>query len=381
MKAVMTFDDVTHILGVSLDDAYFLEQIGVLRPRNVWALSPPTFDQAAVERCRSWLAGQAQEPGGLIARLRAEHDAEMINPDGLVRPDRVGCAWTIYGQYAWQREVGAGLGPELLEVLHADDVEPLEDVALLPPEWRQPTDFFPVTPDQLIHFAVFIGEGAGTWAVGKTLDGFGSVLARAARRNSKYWKKQVARAFWFVISIWHGAGRFWAVIAFDVSPEHVAEYALIEPAYQAILRGRRRGSKKTGADQPAAGPGQPDRDSEAIVAIVRGGRLRPPYRRFPNLDAALRGLGRVHEVSSGGPLEALWNAAHPRSSSGLRLCQALQSRPGRLVLSDQLAREAKCSKSTARDVLRELTAMGAPLRHEPARGWIYDRGGTARGLE
>jgi len=371
---VLSFADVAHLLDVPIDDAHFLHHLGVLKARNVWALSAPTFDQTAVQRCREWLQEQALEPGPLIARLRAERGADLIDPDDLVPPDRLGLAWNSYGPHYWQEAVGSGLGQELDEVRKASAMEALEDVALLPPEWRDPTNVF-VTPDLLVHVAVFIGDAAAVWGVERTLDRLGAVLGRTEKRNSRYWRKQVAQAFWFVVSIWHGHDSFWAVIAFDVSPEHAAEYALIQPAYEQILRVWRRGRKKGRGTAAKGASGSPADagagDKEAIVTIVRDGRLSPKCRRFMNMDQALRGLGRVTVVSTGGPLEALWTAAHPRSSSGVRVCQRLQSRPGRFVQPGQLSLEGKASTSTVREVLRELSAMGAPLRHEPARGWMY----------
>jgi hypothetical protein len=356
--AVLRFRDVAAVLGVSVDDVHFLHHLGLLKPRDVWAVSAPTFDWAAVERCRRWLAEQALGPEAAIARLRSERDAELTSPDGLVPPARVGIAWNLYGPHYWQEAVGSGLGRELNEVRTVSDMEALEQVPLLPPEWRRPTNAF-VTPDELVHVAVFIGETAGAWGIGKALDRLGTVIGRTAKRNSRYWQKQVAQAFWFVISIWHGAESFWAVIGFDVSPEHAAEYSLIQPAYQQIVRAQRREAKKRGAEK------------EAIVALVRDGRLLGHCQRFPNIDQALRGLGRVSVVSSGGPLEALWLAAHPRSSAGLRVCQALQGRPGRPARAEQLSVLAKAGTSTVSAVLRELTAMGAPVRQEPSRAWVY----------
>ncbi len=87
---------------------------------------------------------------------------------------------------------------------------------------------------------------------------------------------------------------------------------------------------------------------------------------------ALRSLGRVQVVSSGGPLEALWATAHPHSSTGLRLCQTLQAHPGRYLHAKHVALQSRCSVSTARSVMQSLIALGAPLRYEPAHGWMYD---------
>jgi len=88
--AVLTFSDVAVMLGISVDDVHFLHHLGRLMPRNVWAVSAPTFDMNAVERCRKWLAEQTAEPETVLTRLRAERNAELTSPDGLVRPDSVG---------------------------------------------------------------------------------------------------------------------------------------------------------------------------------------------------------------------------------------------------------------------------------------------------
>ena len=358
--AVLSFRDVAAELGITVDDAHFLHHLGLLRARDAWAVSEPTFDKAAVERCRNGLAEHAGESAAVIARLRSERNAGLISPDSLVAPDQVGIAWNIYGPHYWQEAVGSRLGRELNDVRTAAGLEPLEDVPLLPAEWREPTNFF-VTPDQLVHIAMFVGDAAGVWGVGQTLDRVSTVMGRAAKRNSRYWRKQVAQAFWFVVSIWHAAGSYWAVIACDVSPATVADYALLAPAYQQIVRARRRLEAKSRAT-----------DKEAIVALIRNGRLVAGSRSFPTIDQALRGLGRVKVVSSGGPLEALWLTAHPRSSAGLRLCQTLQGQPGRPERLGHLALLAKISTSTAGGVLRELAAMGAPVRPADSGFWVYE---------
>lgn len=357
---MLRFGDVATELGVSVDDAHFLHFLGALPARDAWAVSGPTFDRAAVERCRRWLADQEQGPAAVLARLRAERHAEPISPDGLVSPAGAGIAWNSYGPYDWQRAVTSGLGAELNKVRTAAGMAALEDVALLPAEWRQTTNFY-LTPDQIVHVALFVGEAASAWGIGKVLDQLETVIGRVSMRNSRYWKRRVAQAFWFVISIWHAAGRFWAVIASDVSPEHAADYAQLETVYRKIVRSQDRAAAR---HRVAEG--------EAIVVLVRNGSAQEHSRRFPNIDQALRELGRVKVVSSGGPLEALWAAAHPGSSAGLRVCQLLQDRAGEHDPIKDIAVMAKVGTSTVREVLRELALMGAPVRQEAAGRWLYD---------
>lgn len=371
----LTLGDAARLLDLPVEDARFLRQLGALRVRDAWALSEPTFDRAAVERCRRWLEEQAQAPPELIARLRREKGAELINPEGLISPGSVGLAWNLYGRHYWQAEVGSSLREGLNRLRLDFDMEPLEDIALLPPEWRAPTNFF-IVPPEMVHIAIFMGDAAATWGVGKALDRVAPLLTRTAKHNDRFWRKEIAEAFWFVVSVWHGTEAFWAVIASDVSPGIQAAHTQLLPGYEKILRARRRGrskgrSRNRNGSERSSEAGQDDPGQEAIVAILRHGQLLPRCRSFPTLEEALRNLGRVEVVSSGGPLEALWKSAHPRSFSGLRLCQILQSRPGIYLQEDQLALESKCSRPTVRDVLRELTTMKAPLRHEPPRGWMY----------
>ena len=362
---VLTFRDVASRLGVTVEDAHLLRQLGLLRPRDMWAVSTATFDEEAVEQCRAWLARQAQPAEFILAQLRAEHGAELLDPETLIRQEDVGIAFNLYGKISWQKAVARGLDNEIRDVQVTLGMEPLDDVQLLPPEWRRATNSFQLIPD-MIQVGIFVGNAAGTWAVGEALARLAKAAGGAASRNGRYWKGGIPKGFWFVVSIWHSADQFWAVIALDVSPGDTASRTQLRPAYAAILRHR------TKIRKAATSPAAERIGKEAVVAIVRQGQLSPRCWDSPTLEEALRSLGSVKVVSSGGLLEVMWATAHPRSSIGLRLCQTLQSNPGQFLLAKHIALQSRCSVSAVRSGMQDLIELGAPLRYEPGYGWMYD---------
>lgn len=87
------------------------------------------------------------------------------------------------------------------------------------------------------------------------------------------------------------------------------------------------------------------------------------------MDEAIRHLGRVAVISEGGPLEVMYDTAHPGSRTALGVCKLVQDRPHTMVPLSLLQRASGCSPTTVRNVLERLSACGAPISlHRMPRG-------------
>lgn len=350
---VLTFEAVASRLGVPKEDARFLYQIGMLRARNPFALSEPTFDERAVEQCRIWLAEEGPDFRQVVAARRNRHGAHIVEPQQFVQGDLVGLTADWRGKYSWVKAVRQQLHQDLRDVASVAGMKPLGSAGLLPPELREPTASLLVSPE-VINVGIFIGSAAGGWAVGKALDAIARVAKSTAKHSVRSWGGQVPKGFWFVVSIWHETESFWAVIALDLLPKSaIPTGQMIASAYRSIMRSPRKGRDK------------------AVVMIFRGGRLSRRCWKYPSLEEAIRRLGSVTVFSSGGPLESMWLTLHRRSSTGLKVCQTLQQRPGEYQTTEFVALQSGCSVSAARQVMQQLAAIQAPLDYQRDLGWAY----------
>lgn len=288
-------------------------------------------------------------------------DNGHLDPEKVVRRDTVRATLVSGGRSSWLREVG-GTDPrnELEYVAVECGLDVVYHIPLPPAADRiRPTQSFITLPD-LIHIGFFVGSAAGGWSVSKVLDRIQVMASKAWKRDRKYWKAYPSHGFWFVISIWNSVDRYWAVIALDINSSLPDQSSSVLPAYNAIMRQVRSGIGSD--DNPAT--------AKAVLVAVHGGKISR-CRIFDSIEDATRRLGNVQVVSSGGPLEAMWMAKHPRSSMGLRVCQTLQENPSRIFTLRNLALVSGCSSTTAHSVVRELASMGAPVHRQSELGWVF----------
>lgn len=271
------------------------------------------------------------------------------------------------GKSPWLQEVGGPHARNELEIVAAEcGLEIVDNVPLPPAVSRiRPTQSF-ITLSDLIHIGVFVGSAAGGWSVGKVLDHAKRMVSNAWDRNAQYWRAYTPHGFWFVVSIWNSPDRYWAVIALDINSSLSDQSSSLLAAYDAIIRSMNHRTHRRPVSQGAGSANA----ARAVLVTVHGGQISR-CRVFPTIEDAIGRLGNVQVLSSGGPLEALWAARHPRSSAGLRVCQTLQANPNRSVTLRNLALASGCSFTTARMTVNELASMGAPVYRQPQFGWMF----------
>ena len=281
-----------------------------------------------------------------------------LDPEKVVRRNIVRATIVSSGKSSWPREVG-GSDPrnELEDVAAECGLEIVYHVPLPPAaDQIRPSKSFIMRFD-IIHIGLFVGSAADVWSIDTFLDRVQTMVSSAWKRNNKYRK---AHGFWFVISIWYSADRYWAVIALDINSSLPDQSSSVLPAYNVIMHRVRNGVDHD--DNSAS--------ARAVLVIVHDGKISR-CQIFDSIEHATRRVGNVHVISSGGPLEAIWIARHPRSFMGLRVCRTLQENPNSSFTIRNLARVSDCSSSTTHSVVSELASMGAPVYRQSEFEWIF----------
>lgn len=291
-----------------------------------------------------------------------------LDPEKVVRQGTLRITLSSGGRSSWLKEVGGAHSREELDDVAAECGLEIVDHVPLPPsaDWIGPRQSL-IAPSDFIHVGLFIRDVAEVWAVTKALDCAGKMISNAWERNVKYWKTHTPHSFWFVVSIWNSTDNYWAVIALDINPCLPDQSSSLLSAYNAIARSVNRRAHRKPGDRIYSSANS----ARAVLVTVRGGDISR-CRAFSSIEEAIRRLGNVRVVSSGGPLEALWLARHPRSSLGLRICQTLQDNPNRRFTLKDLALISGCSSTTAHATINELASMGAPVYRQSESGWAFE---------
>ncbi|MGO8894533.1 MAG: hypothetical protein ACLQB1_33295 [Streptosporangiaceae bacterium] len=324
-------------------------------------------------------ASEAENPVEELREIIHEAQARMakyldegqhLDPEKVVRQDVFRITVLSGGKSPWVQEVGGSHPRKELENVAAECELEIVDYVPLPPavHWIRPRQSL-IAPSDFIHVGLFIRDVAEVWVITKALDHAQRMISNAWKRNARYWEIHTPHGFWFVVSIWNSADRYWAVIALDINPSLPDQSSSLLSAYNAIMRFTNRRAHRKPVDH-----GDDSANSaRAVLATVHDGQISR-CRTFPNIEEAIGRLGNVHVVSSGGPLEALWVARHPRSSLGLRICKTLQENPNRCFTLRNLALISGCSSTTAYVTINELASMGAPVYRQSEFGWVFEPG-------